>query len=552
MMNERLAAVEKYIERGFSLVPFIAVPPKPGESKWQKKPIVSWTDRQKRPADAKTIIQEFKNNPDALIGCCTGPVSGIVNLDVDTDEGSALANELVPDSLMVPTYETMSGGKQMVFEAPEQCPQGMVRFLPGLDFRGTGSCAILPGDRNGRYKWIDGLSLADVEPPPVPRALIGALLNNNNKYIYTQCEVTSNETDLNKPQVTSSDLKYFIDGTRDNDLFHTAYHLLKSGCDIRFVYQVLERLILSWGEKPDPKWIKAKIESAIQRVQKREINFADEVRDFVLTSNGLFLTSDVTNRLQLTSRQEKKNVVNVLLRLHKEGIIERAGQKDGCYRRIDRTIEFMDFENANVEDVVDVRLPLNLHLKSKFFPKAVINIMGVSGMGKTLFCFNAMAENFGKFPIFYFNSEMGPEALKMKLSYFPIPVSEWAKHMKVVDQWDFNNIADKIQPDAFNVIDYLEPDGDKPYNIHGVISSIIRRLNKGTALIAIQKKPDAKMGTGGIYSIKAATLAIALDWGKIEIVKNRFREADTLPSLNKINFEVYQGHKFVPQGGWYK
>lgn len=124
--------------------------------------------------------------------------------------------------------------------------------------------------------------------------------------------------------------------------------------------------------------------------------------------------------------------------------------------------------------------------------------------------------------------------------------------MRVVDNWDFNNIADKVQPDAFNVIDYLEPEGDRPYDIHGVISAVIHRLSKGTALIMIQKKPGATMGTGGIYSIKAATLALSLEWGKLEIVKNRFREADPMPSLNKINFEVHQGHQFVTQGNWYK
>jgi hypothetical protein len=239
-------------------------------------------------------------------------------------------------------------------------------------------------------------------------------------------------------------------------------------------------------------------------------------------------------------------------RFVKEGYVERHPNKNGIYRRIDKEIEFMDFENADINNAIDLALPLGLHRKTKLFPKAAIIIAGVSGMGKTLFCFNAIAENFGKYPIYYFNSEMGPEALKMKLSYFPFSMSEWSKNMKVIDQWDFNNIADKIQPDAFNVVDYLEPEGDKPFNIHGVISAIIRHLNKGCVLIAIQKKPEAKMGTGGIYSIKAATLAIALDWGKIEIVKNRFRETDMLPSLNKINFEVHQGHKFMQQGGWYK
>lgn len=75
----------------------------------------------------------------------------------------------------------------------------------------------------------------------------------------------------------------------------------------------------------------------------------------------------------------------------------------------------------------------------------------------------------------------------MKLTQFPIPIEDWTKNMRVIDNWDFNNIADKIQPDAFNVIDCLEPQGEKAFDIHSVISAIIGKLNKGTALITIQK-----------------------------------------------------------------
>ena len=512
---------------------------------------------RKRIASREEIESWYKKNPNFNVGIVTGKLSNLFVVDHDKykpDYSEEIALQYIPDSTITPTASTPRGGQHQYYANPEELISIGSRFLPAMDYRCENGHIVAPPSVNGNgksYEWI--LKPEETELAVVPAPVL-SLLNksiNKNKYIYAQGEVTSKfDQDTNRPQVTSSDLKYFIDGRRDEDLFHTAYHLLKSGSDIHFVEQVLERLILSWGEKPDPKWIKAKIDSALQRVQKRDINFADEVRDFVLTSNGLFLTSDVINRLQLTSRQGKKNVVNVLLRLHKEGIIERAGQKNGCYRRIDNEIEFMDFANADVNNVIDIRLPLNIHLKTKFFPKAAIIVAGVSGMGKTLFSFNAIAENFGKFPIFYFNSEMGPEALKMKLSYFPVPISEWSKHMKVVDQWDFNNIADKVQPDGFNVIDYLEPEGDKPYNIHGVISAIIRRLDKGIALICIQKKPGAAMGTGGIYSIKAATLALSLEWGKLEIIKNRFREADQFPSLNKIDFEVHKGYKFVSKGGW--
>lgn len=369
--------------------------------------------------------------------------------------------------------------------------------------------------------------------------------NNNiiNNYIYRECG-------QDKPQVatkTTSDHK-------NEDFPIIAKALANAGITKDRIEEVLVILDSSPSITTDSLEISDHISSIITDAMKRERSITAEVREWIETTSGHFLTTDCHKELQLTTRDHMKTANMALLRLC-EGtnpILEKHGNKRGCYRKVDNEIEFMDFANADIENHIDLSLPLGLHIKTKIFPKGVIVVAGVSGTGKTLFAFNAIAENMGRFPIFYFNSEMGPEALKMKLSHFPISITDWNKNMKVVDKWDFNNIADKIQPDAFNVVDYLEPEGEKAFNIHGVISAIIRKLNKGTALITIQKKPNSTMGTGGIYSIKAATLAIALDWGKIEIVKNRFREADKLPSLNKINFEVHQGHKFVSQGGWYK
>lgn len=115
----RIDDIGSYIERGFSLVPFRAIRPEGGGTKWGKRPLVKWESRAQTRPDPETVIAEFKKHPDALIGCCTGDVSGIVNLDVDSDEGRAQADELVPDSLMVPTYKTISGGLQMIFRAAE-------------------------------------------------------------------------------------------------------------------------------------------------------------------------------------------------------------------------------------------------------------------------------------------------------------------------------------------------------------------------------------------------------------------------------------------------
>jgi hypothetical protein len=63
---------------------------------------------------------------------------------------------------------------------------------------------------------------------------------------------------------------------------------------------------------------------------KRRIS--DEVRKWVLSSNVVFVSTDVVKGLGMSSRDESKNVSKILERLRKEGMIERQGR--GGYRRI--------------------------------------------------------------------------------------------------------------------------------------------------------------------------------------------------------------------------
>jgi hypothetical protein len=537
-MQNNLEAALAYAEKfNFSVIPI----------RPDKKPYIQWTEYQKRHATKDEIKQWFAKWPKAMIGIVTGEKSGVLVVDCDSEAAYQKIQELLPDSFITCIAKTPRGYHLYLIYPKGQTIGNAAGIMPGVDVRGEGGYIIAPSSVNAEgksYSWMPGLALGEVDMGTVPEALY----KNINIYIGNVAETQHKATNGDNGD------KILQQGHRDNDLFHAANCLIKGGCELHFTNQVLDILARNSNPPFPENEIKLKIDSALKRAERRERNIAAEVREWVLATTGHFLATTLHREATMATRQEMQAANTALRRLCEgpEPLLEKYGDTRGSYRRIDKSVEFMDFANADLENSVNLRLPMSLHLKTKFYPKAAIVIAGVSGMGKTLFCFNAIAENMGHFPIYYFNSEMGPEALKMKLSYFPIPISEWSKNMKVIDQWDFNTIADKIQPDAFNVIDYLEPEGEKAFNIHGVISSIIRRLNKGTALIAIQKKPDAKMGTGGIYSIKAATLALALDWGKLEIVKNRFREADPLPSLNKINFEVHQGHKFVSQGGWFK
>ena len=69
-------------------------------------------------------------------------------------------------------------------------------------------------------------------------------------------------------------------------LFHTALCLVKGGMPENEIYQVLANLIISWGETPDPKWIQAKIESAMKRKTGKDRNLTQEVKDAISITAG--------------------------------------------------------------------------------------------------------------------------------------------------------------------------------------------------------------------------------------------------------------------------
>lgn len=299
--------------------------------------------------------------------------------------------------------------------------------------------------------------------------------------------------------------------------------------------------------------IEKKILSLISRTTNQERDISLDVDRWIDQLDGECNIMQMYVDCHLTTKAEKDAGKQKIHRAVKLGIMEHIGKRSGVYRKKDNTIEFMDFVNVDINNHLDVTLPLDIHKKTVFFPKAVIVLAGTTGMGKTSYALNFVRDNMFKHegPIYYFNSEMSPQALNKKLSYFHFPIDAWKMKAIPGEIWDYTNIQDKIFPDAINVIDYLEPEGEKPYGIHGVISAIINKLNDGIAFITIQKKPGADLGAGGVYSAKASTLYLSMDFGCIKVIKNRFREEDPHPTANIMDFDIKPGVAFVTKGGWY-
>lgn len=541
-MNQLLEAALKYEAKGMSVIPVAQ----------DKKPLIKWESYQKQRATKEEIQAWWKKHPGANIGLVTGEISNLLVVDCDTPESTQRVQEAIPENLIVPCEKTPRGGMHFFFSHSE----GFVnraRVAADIDIRTSGGYIAVAPSINGTgrsWEWV--VSVLEFDPPEIAIS-IKALIKDS---LYRESVTSKYEgISVESQEVTQghAESPFFSEGRRDEDLFHAANCLIKGGAEQKFTSNVLNRLVNSWGEN-DPKWIDDKIKSALGRASKKERNISQELRDWIReVISGHFKVTDYHKESQIVTKQEKHALIMALKRLCDDKVLERTGKGTGEYRIIEREVEFMDFVNVSKEGAINLTLPLEIHRKTIFFPRNTIVIAGVTGYGKTSFLLNTIRDNGHKFKFKYFASEMSNLALNYKLARFNIPVEKWVNWMDVIpdDKWDHTNIQDKIFPDDMNVIDYLEPEGEKTYNIHDIITKIIKRLDKGMALIATQKKPGADLSAGGVYSAKASSLYLSLDWGTILIFKNRFREEDSNPMLSRRDFDIAAGQNFVPKGDWY-
>src|SRR5215218_2400826 len=101
------------------------------------------------------------------VGIVTGPVSGVLVLDVDGPEGE---EELRKHGHPVtPMVRTASGGLHLYFRHPEQLVRTGIRVASGLDVKASGGYVVAPPSvgPNGRaYEWIISPEEAELTDPP--------------------------------------------------------------------------------------------------------------------------------------------------------------------------------------------------------------------------------------------------------------------------------------------------------------------------------------------------------------------------------------------------
>ncbi|MBP7766581.1 MAG: bifunctional DNA primase/polymerase [Syntrophaceae bacterium] len=513
--------------RGFSIIP---VRP-------DKKPYIQWAEYQKRKPTEEEIKHWSVKWPKAMIGIVTGEISNLFVVDCDTLEGFEAVQQLLPDSLVTPIVRTPRGGWHIYFLYPGNLTIA-AGIMPGVDIRGEGGYIIAPPSINAEgkaYAWQEGLSIDNVPLAPLPCELTRAI-NNNSTNKYNRERVDS--------FVDSAD--FFTSGRRDEDVFSLANALVKSKLSEKYIQQVIDIVAQNCNPPFSREEAAVKIQSAIERANRRDSSLASEVREFLLSTNGVISSTEIYNCLQLSTRDDRKNISIILKRLCDEGIIEKYGNKNGQFRRLDDELEPIDFLNAS-NDALALQWLFGIQNLVKIHPGNVLGCAGEPNSGKTALALNFARLQQDRFDVHYFSSEMGKTELRERLLKFPYPLESWKVHF-----WErSSNFADVIRPDGINIIDFLEIH-DEFYKIGLYIKDIFEKLKTGIAFILIQKNKNTDFGLGGMRSLEKARLYLAMEPGCLKIVKAKNWASQNNPNGLSIDFKLVNGCQFMNTTPWKK
>ena len=264
-------------------------------------------------------------------------------------------------------------------------------------------------------------------------------------------------------------------------------------------------------------------------------SIASDVRKFVETTDGEFSLQDTYNFLQVLTKEGKSAIHAEIHRLVKSRTLERAGRRNGVYRRIESEYEYIDFLNAPTEEF-DIALPLGLSELVCTYPKNIIVVAGAQNAGKTCFMLNVVRMNMNRHKVWYWSSEMGASELRMRLEKFGIPLTDW--RFKPAER--SSCFSDIIQADDINVIDYLEVE-DNFFLVGKELKAIYEKLDTGIALVALQKDKHKEYGRGATFGLEKPRLYVTLDHSIAKIAKAKNWRGVNNPNGKICNVRIVNG-----------
>ncbi len=261
-----------------------------------------------------------------------------------------------------------------------------------------------------------------------------------------------------------------------------------------------------------------------------------------------FTHDDICRFFQWDDQELRKAVSQKLWNDYKRLVSPKLEKRNKAYRLIDKSIDEIDWMNADIEDVYKLNFPYGVWDKTRFdfenniliSPKGIVLVAGASNMGKTGFVMNVLVLNMDKYKCSYFTNELSEIGLKRRFRGF----EDWCELLdgdgkpKFRTILRYDNYQDVIDPNGLNIIDYLDVNVEGEYfKLVPYVKQIQRALNKGIAVITLQKPPGRQDAYGGFNLRGAASLYLSIDQNKLEVVKAKDWITDN-PNGRKYSFKL--------------
>jgi KaiC/GvpD/RAD55 family RecA-like ATPase len=239
-----------------------------------KRPLVPWTEYQKRLPTEEEVNHWFTMNPDANLGIVTGKVSNLVVFDLDSREATLYAEEEggFPETAKVKTRK----GYHIYMKYPDFEVRNNVNKKLTIDIRGDGGYVAAPPSLHGsgrRYSWEEGYSIFEIDPAPCAPWMLDYLkdLAASKEKPAKEISAAANEKEPEEDQIqkTYSEIiqKGCLQGERNDTAAKLIGHWFKCGMEEKEIWEMAR----VWNkERNKPPLPESELKRTFESVKKMD------------------------------------------------------------------------------------------------------------------------------------------------------------------------------------------------------------------------------------------------------------------------------------------